>query len=158
MDGEHYFQTAFATDTATLVVYDPACLTHRFSDTGDWWSVPAEEMLDVRAGNCLIVALGSDGRYQCKIYRDGTRVQPPPSSISARVKTEMGSFYVGAGEYLPGDGMGPDTMYGGVLVSMPAGVYEVTVYAEDYSTLVLRFAPTDGEPTNDLAKPLELEW
>jgi hypothetical protein len=45
------------TDTATLAVFDPACLQHRHSHYCDWWSDPDEELKDVRAGHALFVCL-----------------------------------------------------------------------------------------------------
>ena len=59
----------FGTGTATLAVFDPACLEHRLDDVADWWSDPTDEVAEINAGNVLFVATGSDGTYEVSDLR-----------------------------------------------------------------------------------------
>ncbi len=59
-------QFEFATDTATMCVYDIGALKHRLNDTADWWSLPSEELAEVNNGNAAFINLQSDGKYSVK--------------------------------------------------------------------------------------------
>ena len=59
-----------STDTATICVFDKACLRHRINDVGDWWSLPNNEMQEVAAGNVLFLNLGDDGCYSVNVIYD----------------------------------------------------------------------------------------
>lgn len=136
-----YTSTRFATDTATLAIFDPTALVHRATDDSDWWSLPQTELLEVNAGNVMFVGIGSDGVYECHIYR-----QPPPealpNAVIAYIKNTIGSVYIGAGEEVPADGIGPSTMYGGVLVPVPAGTLAVTVASPSAGQIHVWLNPT----------------
>ncbi|KLU03492.1 hypothetical protein RISK_004496 [Rhodopirellula islandica] len=141
-------QTRFKTDTATLTVFDPACVQHRAEDDADWWSIPDDECAEINAGNVAFVSLGVDGTYDCDVFRDSDRCQIPPGALTINIRTVLGCFYVGAGEYVVADGIGPDTRYGGVLMSLPAGNWTLAVTSPAAGHLVLRLAPLDTEAAN----------
>mgnify|MGYP001313679500 CR=1 FL=1 len=150
-----YSSTRFATDTATLAVFDPCALVHRATDDADWWSLPKDELLEVNAGNVLFVGLGSDGVYDCHIYRDPPS-EVPPGSVVACIRNVIGSIYVGAGEEVPGDGMGPSTMHGGVLVPVPAGSLTVTVVRSSPTQLQVWVVPASSPPGNSFQNTLHV--
>nr|CAP48498.1 putative integron gene cassette protein [uncultured bacterium] len=140
----------FGTGTATLVIFDPICLASRIEDTGDWWSIPDEELSEVNAGNVIFARLGCDGGYSFDIYRLKHDEQLPAVGLRAKVRTKMGSFYVGAGEQVIGEDIGPSTQYGGLLFAIPAGNYEVEIQLEEASGhLKVYFKKTDEEAGND---------
>ncbi|HYE20379.1 MAG TPA: DUF6386 family protein [Tepidisphaeraceae bacterium] len=140
-------RTRFKTDTATLIVVDPACVRHRLDDDADWWSIPADEVGEVNRGNALFVNLGSDGVYDLEI----TDQVPPPDAAraDALIRNESGRFFVGAGEYMTSEGMEPEAAYGNVFVDRPPGTYRAVVWMTG-GTLFLTLRPTDGPATNDL--------
>ena len=106
------------TDTATICMFDPACLRHRIDDAGDWWSIPRDELAEVNAGNALILNVGSDGSYNVHFEespREGMR------KFALRIPT--GRFFVGQGEQLSGGGLEPDVKWGGEFREVEPGQY-----------------------------------
>jgi len=98
-------QTRIATDTATIVIFDPERLKHRLEDTCDWWSVPDEEVAEINEGNVLFLSTGTDGVYDVEV---GT--SEPVAGVNvveAAIKNQSGRFFVGAGEYTSGEGLEP---------------------------------------------------
>ena len=150
-----YTSIRFATDTATLAVFDPTALVHRAVDDCDWWTSPSSELLEVNAGNVLFVGVGSDGVYDCHIYRDPPS-EVPPGAVSARIRNVIGSIYVGGGEEVPGEGIGPSTMYGGVLVPVPAGTLTVTVARLSPRQLQVWLASASCPPGNAFQETLHI--
>jgi len=140
-------RTRFKTDTATLIVVDPACVRHRINDDADWWSVPAEELGEVNRGNALFVNLGSDGTYDLDI----TGEAPPAGAQFADVliRNEGGLFFVGAGEHMTSEGMEPEAAHGNVYVDCPPGTYRVVVWMIG-TTLSVRLTPSKGPAVNAL--------
>jgi Family of unknown function (DUF6386) len=92
-----------ATDTATLVVFDPSRLSHRLHDDDDWWSIPAETEEETNAGNALFVSLGSDGVYNVEVSTEPTAARP-----IATVVNESGTFVIGPGEQVVAGGFQPE--------------------------------------------------
>ena len=139
----------FSTNTASLVVFDPLCLANRIGDDCDWWSDPMEELAEINAGNAMFAGLGCDGMYALTVYYLKRGEVMPEVSCKAVVKTVMGSFYIGAGEEVIGESIGPSTQYGGMLFSLPAGNYEVgTTLDHDTGTVSVYFEATDEEARN----------
>jgi len=149
-------KTKFLTDTATIAVFDPTSLRHRNEDTCDWWSIPGDEIQEVSKARMVTVDLGADGVYECEIYRDRDTSTAQKMQVVANLETKMGTVYVGAGEEIPGGGTGPETIYGGVLVALPAGVWKVGLSRRRKMKLELRFGPTSEEPVNLVEEPLHL--
>lgn len=149
--------TKFKTDTAALAIFDPTCLRHRRTDTCDWWSSVADEVAELNAGNLLVVGLGADGVYSCKIFRDREPYPAAASDCRALVKSEIGCFYIGAAEEIPGEGVGCSTVYGGVMISAPAGTWEVQVYTDAPASLVVRIREVNCEARNTFAESVLLD-
>nr|CAP48483.1 putative integron gene cassette protein [uncultured bacterium] len=104
----------------------------------------------MNAGTVIFARLGCDGGYSFDIYRLKHDEQLPAVGLRAKVRTKMGSFYVGAGEQVIGEDIGPSTQYGGLLFAIPAGNYEVEIQLEEASGhLKVYFKKTDEEAGND---------
>ncbi len=140
-------RSRFKTDTATLIVVDPACVRHRIDAAADWWSIPTEEVGEVNRCNALFVNLGSDG-----VYELGITTEVPPSDakcVDALIRNESGRFFVGAGEYMTSEGMEPEAKYGNIFVEGPPGAYRVVVWMLG-NTLFVNLTESDGPAANDL--------
>ena len=108
-----------------------------------------EELAEINAGNAIFAGLGSDGMYTLTVYYLKREEVMPEVSCKAVVKTVMGSFYIGAGEEVIGESIGPSTQYGGMLFSLPAGNYVVgTTHDHDTGTVSVYFEATDEEARN----------
>lgn len=140
-------RSRFKTDTATLIVVDPACVRHRLDDAADWWSIPADEVGEVNRGNALFVNLGADGVYDLNI----TAEYPPTGAkcAEALVRNESGRFFVGGGEYMTSEGMEPEAVYGNVFVELPPGTYRAVVWKTG-TTLSVNLTPSVGPAVNAL--------
>lgn len=140
-------QSRFKTDTATLIVVDPACVRHRLDDDADWWSIPEDELAEVNLGNALFVNLGADGVYVLDLSSEA-----PPSGArcaEAMIRNISGRFFVGAGEYMTSEGMEPEAVYGNVFVECSPGTYRAVVWMTG-NTLFVNLTPSNGPATNAL--------
>ncbi|HYC72981.1 MAG TPA: DUF6386 family protein [Opitutaceae bacterium] len=152
-----YAETRFKTDTAALAIFDPTCLRHRSTDACDWSSSEADEVAEANAGNVLFIGLGADAVYSCKAFRDREPHHVPAQCRRALLKSEIGCFYVGAAEQVPAEGVGWSTVHGGVLVTAPAGTWEVQIYAEAPSSIVVRIRKVSGEARNAFSHGVVLD-
>jgi hypothetical protein len=123
------------TDTATICIYDVACLRHRKDDVGDWWSIPANELHEIRLGNALFLNLGSDGHYSVEIANQ------PVVGVPYNLKVVSGQMFIGPGEETTGGGFEPDGSWGGTFIEMATGSYQCTIRRSD-NHITLRFDPT----------------
>jgi hypothetical protein len=147
-------EIAFVTDTATLCLFDEEVMRHRLDDAADWWAVPEEELEEVNKGNALFIALGSDGRYRARI-----EVSDRPAAegaLTARVKCSSGKLFIGPGEDMSGEDVGPNTKAGGVFLDLAPATYEVAVRLTAPAELEVRLRHVDAEAANNLASPLVL--
>ncbi|MCK9815493.1 DUF6386 family protein [Pseudomonas sp. MAFF 302046] len=145
-----YAHTRFATDTATLAIFDPACLAHRAADTADWWSIAEDEVLEINLGHVLFANLGSDGDYDVEVYQ-GLGRSGLAEGVAARLHVRSGCLYIGAGEQVPADGLGPETVYGGVLLFAQCGTVDVRVFRPTPERLVVEYAPSSEVAGNAFA-------
>jgi len=109
----------FATDTATLCVFDPSRLKHRLHDDADWWTTSDSELIEVNKGNVAFFGLGSDGIFRVVIVDVAL-----PSSVCVNVQVPSGSVFIGAGEEVTSGGLEPEGLRG-VFIKLPAGNYSV---------------------------------
>lgn len=109
------------TDTATACIFDPACLRHRKSDVGDWWSIPECELEEVNNGNALILNLGSDGTYHFNL------IDQSIEGVQLQLKVPSGRLFVGPGEELTGGDLEPDDSWGGEFLDVEPGLYVCTL-------------------------------
>jgi len=150
-------QCKMSTGTATVAVFDPACLEHRLEDTADWWSDEDEELQEINAGNVLFASTHVDGGYAITV--DGSAAAESDGGVRALLRCASGRFFVGAGEQVPGDGVLPDTNYGGgTYVEVGAGSYVVVVRHRVPGELEVSIARTDGEARNAFTTSPELPW
>ena len=138
LNDRNYMVTRVVTDTATIVIYDLGRLKHRLDDPCDWWSVPKNEVLEINQGNALFVATGYDCGFDIEIVTS----DPLPDTLVVRalIKNDSGCFFIGAGEYVSGDGFEPKAEHGNVFVDYPAGVYRVSSWMDGPVKVCVQFA------------------
>ena len=148
------------TGTATLAIFDPACLEHRVDDEyDDWWSDPSEEVAEINAGNVLFVSTGVDGAYDVSIFDAEQPAAPVPiDAVHATLRCVSGQIYVGAGEEVPAGGLRPSTEHGGTLLTLAPGSYAVTVAHPVAGQLVVSIVATGVEAKNTFSDSPRLEW
>jgi hypothetical protein len=136
----------FATDTATLAVFDPARLHHRLADGADWWSIPTDELAEINRGNMLSVSTGSDGWYETEVFVGS--VSDDPYHIEAFVACESGQIFVGPGEVIPSDGLSTTDEFGGHFLDITPGTYRVRVSRPGLWSLRVSLQPSDSPAEN----------
>jgi hypothetical protein len=147
----------FATDTATVAVFDPDALAHRLNDSDDWWSDPDEEIPEVEAGNMALIELGQDGMYVVSARILDVPPEPIERALRVGIRVVSGSIHVGPGEDLPAGGLatyGRSYTSGRTLRCAP-GTYQVEVSRQGNSLSVVAWG-VEGEPRN-AARQLELD-
>jgi len=115
------------TDTATLVIFDPASLVDRIEDEVDWWTGVGDLEAEEKSRRIVFIDVGSDGTYRLRI-----RVRSPePNTMpvkSAHLLCPSGEIFFGAGECLPGDGEAIREFLG--VLRVPPGEYKVTISSD----------------------------
>lgn len=106
------------TGTATLCLFDPACLRHRLDDDCDWWSLPDAELAAVNAGQAAFLNVSADGAYEITWH---AALLAPQASVHVAVVS--GRVYLGAAEDVTGGGLEPDSACGGQFLDVPVGNY-----------------------------------
>lgn len=140
---------AITTDTATICIFDTAAMIHRKDDVGDWWSIPANELAEVRSANALFFNLGEDGDYVVGISHLIDPIAP-----GYCLKAPSGRVFVGPGEEMSGGGFEPTGEWGGVFVTVQQSHQRVSV-AREGRTLTINFQPAELFE-NDLADLIRL--
>lgn len=87
----------FVTDTATMCIFDIACLKHRLEDDVDWWSIPEAELAEVNRGNVAFLNLDSDGKYWFTFVNE---LQCP--QVEMNLRAPSGRVFLGAAEEVTG--------------------------------------------------------
>lgn len=141
----------FVTDTATMCVFDLAALRHRLRDAPDWWSIEREELLETNRGNVAFVGLGSDGEYSV-VYDESLDFE---ARVTCILNCPSGRIFIGAGEEVTSDGLEPECLRGGVILSRPPGSYLVKVAKDSSHSIRLQIAASQAT-ANDFVSPLKL--
>jgi hypothetical protein len=149
-------KTEFVTNTATLCVFDEEALKHRLEDTADWWSDPEEELIEVNEGNVLFVALGRDGRYTLVIHTES--YVGDEEVLKAKIKCVSGHLFIGPGEDVSGDGVGPNSKAGGVFLDVGPATYTVSVLRKGTSEIDVYLEHMEGDAANSFEEPLSLPF
>ena len=110
------------TDTATICIFDPLAMRHRKDDVGDWWSLPCNELEEIRLRNAIFLNVGSDGTYSVLI---GPGSQE--NGLVLSLKVPSGKLFVGPGEEMTGGGFEPDGDWGGEFIPLESGDYRVGI-------------------------------
>ena len=145
-------RTRVATDTATIVVFDPACLRHRLNEAADWWSIPSKELAEVNAGNAAFFNLGADGIYELEVVPSLER-----PSVTVLVRNTSGRFFLGAGEYVSSGGFEPEAEYGNVFLEARPGTYAIAAKMSAANYVLLSIALIDSAPANAFADLVRLQ-
>ncbi|MDR3616520.1 MAG: DUF6386 family protein [Candidatus Obscuribacterales bacterium] len=146
------YTVTFATNTATLAVFDPERLGTRVDDDADWWCVGNFWKLnEVASGEIALVNLGSDGVYKVRLT-DGQLTADERAYAADHVRlgavVTSGWVFIGPGELLPGEGLATDPTnaeFARWFCRMPAGAYEVEAYGIDWQECPDWYMPEDTE-------------
>ena len=117
--------------TATIVVFDLACLKRRIEHDVDWWTDPAEEVEELHRRNLLIAGLGANDWYDVCVT-DGSIDAAQSFSLSF----PSGRVFVGPGEEISGGGDEPTGAHGGKIFVFDPGDYNVALNREDQALVV----------------------
>ena len=98
------------TDAATIAVFDLEALRHRIDDDGDWWTSPLFPELQAELGghNLYLIDTRADGTFHAKV------VQNDRMNDGAYLNTPSRSVYIVSGEEIPGEGLIPECLRGGI--------------------------------------------
>lgn len=146
------------TDTSTICIFDPDCLEHRIDDAGDWWTIPEDELLELNRKNIIIVALPADGFYDVCFVED---FDPnPDDAVQAFIECKSRTFFVGAGEYIPGEDMTlsdwrPEYV-SGITIKAEKGTHLAILKLYQPGKLQVQIKPAHGTNTNSFDKLLGL--
>lgn len=138
-----------STDTATICIFDTACLAHRKDDVGDWWSLPRNEIQEVASGNALFLNLGQDGTYIVNVLTSEFE-----SDDEYNIVVESGNVFVGPGELVTGGGLEPDDAWGGGFIAMAPGNYKCKI--KRAGQVIDLFFSLGGDGRNALTQLIEI--
>ncbi|MEM1036713.1 MAG: DUF6386 family protein [Pseudomonadota bacterium] len=146
------------TDTSTICIFDPDCLEHRLDDRGDWWTIPEDELLELNQKNVMIVALPEDSFYDVCFAKD---FDPNPDDmVQAFVQCKSGEFFVGAGEYIPGEDMTLSDWrheyISGVIVKAEKGTHLAVLKFYHPNKIQVQVSSADDFSTNTFKQLLSL--
>ena len=115
-----------STDTATICIYDPAMLVHRFDSPPDWWSDYRVELEEANSGNLLIIGLGEDGDYYVRVQNEITDCI---EKVTGLIRIKTGRIFIGPGEEITGGGYRPinRSYVTGSFIDLPPSTYRVTI-------------------------------
>jgi hypothetical protein len=137
------------TDTATICIFDLEAMRHRKDDVGDWWSLPRNELAEVRSGNALFLNLGSDGNYRVEVSQ-----LADPTAEGYCLNTPSRRVFIGAGEEMSGGGFEPTGEWGGLFIDVNESHQKVSVTRTD-NTLAIKFQAAEAFE-NDVADLINL--
>jgi hypothetical protein len=115
---DHTF--TFSTDTATLVVGDPALIRDHARRDANWWRHERES----RHGQTAVIRLGGDGVYKIRITDQNLSFDEAAYAsevVTLGLEVASGELFVGPLEYLPGE------------VTLPEGCFTFSLPAEEYA-------------------------
>jgi hypothetical protein len=148
----------FATDTATLALFDPAVLSARLNDVCDWWSDDFSSLPEVSAGKITLVSLSADGVYKVRVTDE--ELAPAERAYASGVvqlglEVVSGHVFVGPGEQLPAEGVQPSPTSQAAarfFLEVAPGSYEIHAYSVAWEVSP-DWYPTPGQPPETPVPP-----
>ena len=122
----------FSTDTATLVVGDPALIRDRNRRDADWWRHKWESGREHASSQIAVIRLGSDGVYKIRITDQNLSAEEAAYAsevVTVGLEVASGELFAGPLEYLPGEAVDTPFGEGGFSFSVPAGEYGLDAYS-----------------------------
>ena len=116
------------TDTATLVLFDPAQLADKISEECDWWTGDGDLEREEATGKLVFIDTGTDGVFALDIAVS-LSASAERRIKEARLCVTSGVVLFGAAECLPGEGVAIIDCLGEIRVE--PGNYDVLVQAGD---------------------------
>jgi len=112
-------QTQIVTDASTIAIFDLAALSHKIEAHGDWWTYECEDLLtELRNRNLYLINTGFDGKFAITISNAARPTGTPLNCPS-------GMVYVTCGEEIPGEGLTPELIRGGLRHPVPSGLAQI---------------------------------
>ena len=110
------------TDTSTIAVFDLAALEHRIDEDGDWWTSELFDELqeEIARNNLYLIDTGFDGKFDVSVVRNSTRLGGKPLNCPSR------HLFVVCGEEIPGEGLTPTCIRGGLELSLDSEIENVS--------------------------------
>jgi hypothetical protein len=140
----------FVTDTATMCIFDLACLKHRLDDDVDWWCSPDTELEEVNRGNAAFLNLGSDGKYAFTFVEE---LQCPQLEMNLHVPS--GRIFLGSAEEVTADGLEPEAIRGGMFIDVQPGEY-VLCASRNGTEISVSLNLTPSPTTNEFGSLLRI--
>ncbi len=98
-------QQSFATDTATLVLYDEESLRLHFEDECDWWTGDGDLDREEQAERLAYINTAVDGLFSLTVSPAANMAQDGTLLKESVLAAPTGRVYYGPGECLPGEGV-----------------------------------------------------
>lgn len=119
------------TNTAAIVVFDPAALAERAGDRDDWFAIAKNQRGEMKRGRMVLVPMEMDGRYHVRITSgdlvDAERQLLVGSDESCWLEITEGRICCAAAENLPGASLA-DRIQADQIIPAPPGRYRVALY------------------------------
>ena len=141
----------FATDTATLCIFDLECLKHRLNDDVDWWSIQDDSLSEINKGNVAFIELPEDGEYSFMVVDKIVN-----SQFTINLDVPSGYVFIGAGEEVTADELEPECVRGGTFIELNQGKYILKSKIEN-EVILLSFEATENS-LNAFKDSINLEW
>jgi hypothetical protein len=103
--------TRIATDTSTIALFDLSTLEHKVAGDGDWWTYDKDEgfITELDNHNLYLINTGFDGVFDVEVISASSVSTPKELNSPSR------QVYIVCGEELPGDGLRPECIRGGLI-------------------------------------------
>jgi len=109
------------TDSSTIAIFDVKALEHRINDDGDWWTHESFSELqeELKNNNLVLINTGCDGKFTVSVTDSKAKPQ-------SRVNCPSGELYIVCGEEVPGEGLVPELIRGGIVYKVPPGLVGIS--------------------------------
>ena len=103
--------TRIATDASTIAVFDLSNLEHKVAGDGDWWTYEKDEELltELDNHNLYLINTRFDGVFDVEV------ISTPSMSMPKELHSPSRQVYIVCGEELPGGGLRPECIRGGMI-------------------------------------------
>lgn len=127
------------TDTSTIAVFDLRALEHKVDAEGDWWTYAkdAELITELDAHRLYLIETGFDGAFV-------VTMSDVPREPSRSLECPSRRVYVTCGEELPGAGLRPELIRGGLVFDVQTDRVRVS-HSQDGARIALHiWSEPDG--------------
>ena len=114
------------TDSATIAVFDLKALEHRINDDGDWWTHEdfPELKEELNNQNLILINSGGDGKFTISVSES-------KEDSELKLKCPSGELFIVCGEEIPGEGLTPELLRGGIIYKVKPGIVGISYTQQD---------------------------